>query len=727
VNLRIYFRQYQNLDESFRAVVYSGSGPATIINTFGTVPIPDWVEVTDDVDNLEALRITFTLLQGNTSDDPKQNRIQKSASNSLIILGQAYQMLKAWLLDHVAAPLHQMEVRITDDCGQYVGFTIHSSQLAYCEDGQCQYDVTMAQQDAAMTCIKRTVISDNWQGWFQEVPRGGKKHPRFIYCNEERPNAKLVITWYLIQQLQILTYIVFTLAFPALALILGILTVIKAILDAVADIIGTDSFADIPTLATLPDYGDLSDFFGNLYVESAGCGREHPAPLIRDYIQNVCDKCGVTVTAQSAPILFAETLQIDSSSDGVKTIQNPYYNACYLRPDVQRGIRSITSRSPFFGVQNNNTDYYIPDNAPLESLDMFLDRIKGAWNAEWYLRDGTLIFQRTDYFEDPNPLYDFRNGGADRNKIVEGVCFDWNERRMPAYGKGLYNVDALDSCGNEALSQQNGLVLFGNKENNPMFEGGLDMTLQGLSGARFRFDGAGPDYITDAMAAMAKFSTIMNGPLQLIAGDQILKDIDGRINGSAGYALLLKDEMTTLPKILIWDGASYEAAKCVRNKIGLPNRLVPSPVPEVNPYYNDIGGGIQKWQVRHEPKGCDTGGIYEVRSAITGGIITNQAALLVNYPMYFEPGYKETLWDYWHWIRDPRRNPTMNQNWSVKIHLCCDDLNRLQVYGAGQGVKLGSKIMVPSKYYQEGRLMEVEVNYDTEDSNGMHILLKGTV
>ncbi|RYD50674.1 MAG: hypothetical protein EOP52_13515 [Sphingobacteriales bacterium] len=383
MELRIYLRQYQNLDEFNRAVVYSGPRPASVIATFGTVPVPDWVEVTEACSGRDELALTWSQLQGNISDDPKQNRIQKATSSTLTFETAAYALLREWLVDHVAAALHQIEVKIVHvGCGEYLGFTIKTSQLSWCEDGLCTFEVTMAQQDAYMDCIRKTVISDNWQGWFQSVPKNGKKHPRFSYCNEERPNAKLIIVWYVTQQIMVLSYIIFTLMYPVLLIIFTLINVINDILDWIGwDPIGGTNHFDVP------DYGDLSDFFMNMFIESAGCGREHPAPLIRDYITNVCDKCGVRVTPDSAPVFFSKSLDVHTS-EGTKNIQNPYFNACYLTATVARGIRRTTSRSPFFGVQNANTDYYIEDNAPLEALDMFLDKLKGLYNLGGRLKAG---------------------------------------------------------------------------------------------------------------------------------------------------------------------------------------------------------------------------------------------------------------------------------------------------------------------------------------------------
>jgi hypothetical protein len=120
-------------------------------------------------------------------------------------------------------------------------------------------------------------------------------------------------------------------------------------------------------------------------------------------------------------------------------------------------------------------------------------------------------------------------------------------------------------------------------------------------------------------------------------------------------------------------------------------------------------------------------GIY--RASDTLGLIKYDVpAMLVNYPMYFEPGYYDTLWDWFHWIDDPRLRPILNQNWTAKIELCCDDLkDKLKIFGRAENIMLGEKVKLPGKYYGEGTITEIEVSYDPTDDKGKYIQLKGTV
>ena len=119
-------------------------------------------------------------------------------------------------------------------------------------------------------------------------------------------------------------------------------------------------------------------------------------------------------------------------------------------------------------------------------------------------------------------------------------------------------------------------------------------------------------------------------------------------------------------------------------------------------------------------------GIYEVKG-LFGALVTLQAAKLVNYPMYFEPNFEGTLWDWFHWIDDPNEQPSRKLKFAVKMELCCDTLKQVQPFGDASGIVLGQKVKLPLLYIDEGRITEIELSYDVTDVHGPYIQLKGTV
>ena len=185
-------------------------------------------------------------------------------------------------------PLNSVDVKIEHPgCGDYFDYTIKSSDLRWCENSICTFDVTIKQQDEVLNCIKSTLVADNWQGWFNASidanDPNAKRHPRFSYCNEQRPNGIMVMLWYFAVILMTISLFVIVPLVVVINSVLAILHFIKKILSKLGF---NTSRWNIPDII---NGSDLKDTYAQFFVESAGCGREHPAPLIRDYIKNVCD------------------------------------------------------------------------------------------------------------------------------------------------------------------------------------------------------------------------------------------------------------------------------------------------------------------------------------------------------------------------------------------------------------------------------------------------------
>lgn len=744
MELKLFIKQTVQIQKSSGLPgYYAGANPQTLIFTQGTLPAArqwanynQYIDITDKVSDLFKLKLTWSTAQPTGSNATTgENQSRKSVSGEIIFEDEAYHLLKRWLVDDVSGALNQVDVRIEHvGCGYYEDYRITKDELQWCEDSICVFRVNFVQQEEALNCIKRTMIYDNWQDWFPESGFGVVKlHPRFSYCNEERPNGKLIIIW---------TFNLF------LLVIMGVVGIIFGTvgnsLIAVINVI----IAIVNVFGAGLNYLNFIDPFAafksgeQMFLETAGCGREHPAPLIRDYISNVCLKCGVRVAADTAPIFFSNTITIQASDPNrpggsVITANNPYVNACYLFAQSVRGVRRFRDMAFFTPSNPDTTQWWIPENKPLLTLDKFLDQLAPVFNAQWRLRTDnvqgqnipTLYFQRKDWFKSAanQYVYDFSKNASDRLKIVQGICYEWNGKKTPAYVQGLYIPDAADTCGNEAMSQQNGVLSFGNIDDNPTFEGVQDKNTA-FGAARFRLDGASTDYLMDAMQTVVNTSFITAS-----LGQIIMFGVKGGFEKYADYALLLKDETCTLPKIIIWDGVSYNNAKALRPKTaGAYNGVFGIPKPTPNPAYNTLNWDDPK---QHPPKtkvigsaltlGSAPYGYYEVNDLLN--LLTySKPAMLVNYPMYFQPGFYDNLWDWFHWIDDPRLNPVLNQNWNVKIELCCPDLRRLQVFNDGSGVLLGEKVKLPELYYSDGQINEITVSYDTSDTYGQWIEIKGT-
>jgi hypothetical protein len=85
------------------------------------------------------------------------------------------------------------------------------------------------------------------------------------------------------------------------------------------------------------------------------------------------------------------------------------------------------------------------------------------------------------------------------------------------------------------------------------------------------------------------------------------------------------------------------------------------------------------------------------------------------------------MWDWFHWIDDPAKNPRMHMDFTAKIELCCSDLEKLKVFNDASQIALNEKVKLTLPYFQDGRITEIEVSYDNSNDTGAYIQLKGTV
>lgn len=781
-------RQRQLQDIFGNDVIYSGSSPLTLAQSHGTISPNDWQDFTDFTQNLDKMTFSWSTTQTPQGEVPEGQFLPKfGTSTQLTFEREAYEYLKEILVNNVAAPLNQVSVQITDQSnGVYSGYVIKSTDLSWCEfNSLCTFDTNIKQQDEWTQCVERTLIADNWQGMFSaeptmEVAPGVlKKHPRFSYCTEHRPNGTLVALWYMIGLLGMFSIIV--------ASIIVVLDIIKLIVNAVISFI--DFLGGSISFLPITDPSSVFDSIAQLYIEAAGCGREHPAPLVRDYISNVCDKCGIRYDATTVDIFFAPILSVQKSDGITYNEPNPHYNACLFFPQLKRGIRRYASINLFGTSVKNTATFYDPNNQPVWALSDMLDHLKKVYNAQWQIRSDAsgqpfLHFHRKDYYRDQAPLYDFSTGGVDRSKLLEGICYTPTDFVAPASMNGLYQDDPADKCGHENGRQMNGdPVSFNNTLANPLFHGVLNK-LSGFGATKFRLDGSTTDYIYDAG------QTLLNSAIIVLTIIPQMDTVFCFVRKYCDFAVLLQGETTSLPKVIIWDGKDNNTAPCENSDAGnkfLNARAVTKSVwigssetttgteyllgktawpgsvpgismPDINtkyPQYIDPSPTISLLPPATLPLLLDWNdplsfppqvhvighslsvappipGEYTIQTYF-GSVISTQAAILVNYPMYFNPYYKDSLWDWFHWIDDPYAFPLLHKNWHLKIPLCGPDLDKLGAIGDGYQIQLLQPILLDTSPYSIGIITEIEVCYDNTDGGsgspgtGQYIQLKGIV
>lgn len=531
--LSIYFRQKQfYLDNDPAKPVVVSCDPNGIGSyVAGTVPKPDWEDMTDHTEGLDKIKVSWSATQGDASEsdiestNEKGSNYQKGLSLELIFSEQAFAYIEEWLMMDVCQQINIVEVRIVDnDCGKaYRVFEIKLDNLKYSpEEEPCILKVPLREQDEAFHVFQKTIIEDNWQGWFNKDGTSTKEHPTFGMVVEKKPKFYLAL-------------------YTAVIYIVGILSV--GILTALND--------------------------GKRWIRrTLGFTYFCPSPLIRTYIENICGKYGFT----------SNTMFDDSPL-------NPYRDACLFWP-------SSSTYKNFDDFDSPSTKF-IWDNRTVYPFAKFLNSLKKLFNAEWYVTpNNELVFQHISYFETQAPLYDFTAPGADK---LYKLSYTFNGKKKPAYGEYMYMVDPQDTCSNEVKYRYNAIVDYDGPANNPILEGKVSksfdfaMTAFHNDGSSEDFIREGVE-----LGRLIAIGAIVLGLGQLLAATFPLTAIATAALLGVGYAITngyvnnyfdnpelnglvrVSSSEINMPRILLWDRTTP------MNKA----KVVYVVDPEKNPVYN---------------------------------------------------------------------------------------------------------------------------------------------
>ncbi len=652
MKLKIYMRKLQLYDENQNPVWYNGVNPNSLNTILGLIPDNDWREMTRYIDNLDEFSASWKAKE--KAGSKGISNVDKSVSTELILFDEAYNFVTQWLRNHPASPLNGIEVRVEiENCGVIDEYVIKRDGISYCDNDYCNLEVNLKQKDDLYTCIYSTLITDNHINMFD----GNYQHPRFSYCNEFRPVGILIALF------SILT-IIASVVFIVLAPILVIIQIIENILDSIP---GVNVDFGIPSV------NEFRDMIVNIYVDIFGCGREHPAPLIRDYIRNVCSKCGITVTQTTAPIFFDP--------------QSKYYNLTMLSAECRKG------------VDKDSNNFWIKDNDPLMTLDMLLDKIKPLFNAKWFIKNNMLYFNRHDKFDNDAFLYDFV--GLDKNLVLDSICYTWNEEKKGAFCKIGYTIDGFDNLTSDCLRRYNDIVEYNTPTINPLLEGEDNRITNDFAPIRFRNDGVYKDYVEQTM----EITSILSLLLTIGIGSFIINKVKSKMN-LLKYCIIMQNHTAIFSKLIIWNG-KLQNDGTKRNSRAVREYKSGGSMPNPNAKYNPTGKNYLQ--------------VYNSDE------VDSDNGWLINYPMFFDAMFKGNLWDF-HEIDDPRHNPPTNNNFTLSIPLCCEELNKLGILNNSGNVQLERKVKINGDtFYQEGVIKGIEIDFNSKNKLGKHIKIRGRI
>jgi len=436
-----------------------------------------------------------------------------SFTGDLEFHGKDYDYLYAQLVTSPNALENKVVLKFVNDCcsqNQVFEFWIDHKSLEWC-DGECKVTAAAVEKSIASdqyTCLQNTLIWDDYAGF------KSRQHPRMAYCNELRPNwlhdALIILT--------MATWTSFLMYGPLLIVVASIINTINFIIAAINVVIGAVNGlgASIDEIDPIDLDGDpstnafqeINTWVNNLLNASFGCGRKHPSPLVRDYINNVCGKCGLT---------FVSSIYNDPNSD--------YYNTVYVNAPIHKGTQ-----------ESDITTYWIDENAPILSGLQLLDQLKPVFNAKYEIVNSKLIFERRDFFIPKTPWLDLTT--IDKDKIVS-LCWKWSQRTRYSYANMYYQKDGVNWVGSEAVSRWGDIVDWNNTPYSNLQKGEYKPLLE-FGACRFRDDGIDRDVLT----FYEDLPTI------------------GTLLKKYKNAMLMNSHNSYLPMLLIWDGQNVENASC---------------------------------------------------------------------------------------------------------------------------------------------------------------------
>lgn len=465
--------------------------------------------ITGRIDGLESFKVTIE----NKTDD---NRIAKSFSSELTFYDDGFDLIKANLIDDPNGFTNSIDVTVYDSCCQepvFVGM-IRGDSIDWCDPG-CSVTANLIEEEEAINCVKSTLIWDNHNGFMNQ------DQPAIRYCLEMRPVfIQVVILWLAF----ILNIALIGILIPIIAVvfvIFGIIYIICSIISAIASVIPGVSGPDCNDGWTNPIniINNILDGLDSLQDSLIGCGRFHPSPFVRDYIQNACSKCGLT---------FQSSILNDPASI--------YYNLAYMSAEVEKGRK------------NNSTNFkLIEGNEPLFTLEIFLsDVVAPLFAAKWEIKNGLLILEREDFFQNTATwINTFDLDQAER--LIDGVvCYNWIDEDRAAFGRFEYTKDGQEYVGNEASPRFNDIVEW-NDPPNPIQSGEFKFQTP-TAPSRFRDD----DIEVDVYSF---FADALGGAVNAVFGGAF---------SESQYFLLMNQHTCFAGKFLLLDESTAQSTNYVR-------------------------------------------------------------------------------------------------------------------------------------------------------------------
>lgn len=632
--LKVEIRQFQYKKTDGTPYKWDGATPNTVVkiegDPLGRVENNVYQDVTDSVLNLES--IDFTWQVGENDQNLKQ-----ALTEEMQFAGDAAQFIRDWLVNRPYSPLNAIEVRFTDlICGRVIGeYLIKAQKISFCQFDECTVKVTAVQNDMLLNCISKTKISDNTNGFQNQDFRA------YDYAVEKRPAVMTAILICVAAPV----FVVGVALLPLTWLIAVILRVFNVLWDR-------------------PTFDDIKELFFML----VGLGRTHAVGGARDYINNVCGICGVTVDEPNH-FLFKQEIQHDGA-----TIENPFYWLDILYAQTLKGRK------------HNDPDRFklIDVNIPIIGLDSLLNDLAKVFNCKWYLtNDGKLRFLIKQDFADLDPVIDFTDETfLDQNPLIK-LCHDVTETQPPLTASFGYEKESVDLAANDVILRYNSLASYdADGYPNPNLKGNKDYTVP-FGATNFRDDGVTRDYLDEAtnspLVLLGALGVMLLAALFIVSGIGLLPSF-GAINGglliAAGTALILI-AIGYFGASAVYDNSFTDVIVMSQDVAALPKLLIRAVHTEGgqdNARATDGGTGASKIpNLLFNPTAQTYDAVHDYNEE-------QPTEHLRNYPLFFDVKFKNNVYDICYSKTDSRVNAVTERETDAEFIACCAVLEALGVY-----------------------------------------------
>lgn len=290
------------------------------------------------------------------------NHYEFEAGITLQVKGNLYAIVKHYLRDVPDFMTNAIEVRILDvECDKYIeNLIIKPDGIKWCSDS-CVFEINIRRFDHKIECLKRTLID------FGYDKSNSYWNSNVIPIHYRRCISVNKWTFYLG-----CIFVLFLVATPVLG------------------------------WALLAFFGD--DLY-RLLRRAYGCDRNVQGILIRDYLSNVCNECGIDLSSET-DLLFTNPL-------------SNYHNDTIVFAPVN------------YGCKYTDTDcqlkYYSSNGIYWNGYEL-LENLNGHYNAKWQVRENKLLLasKYKPYNDVPLLIIDTQ---------TNTVCCEWS---------GEYNYDNGD-------------------------------------------------------------------------------------------------------------------------------------------------------------------------------------------------------------------------------------------------------------------------------------------